>query len=540
MAFKKQALETLSYSSGSIVDDDAEVLVNTVNCRLSPSGRGVMGKGVAEAFKNRFPSIMGDYEDAIRSGELRPGRALFFDLPDGRKWVALGTKDEWRDNSQMEWVEKGLTELGEKLRSGGFKSVAIPPPGCGNGGLDWKKVEPLLHEALKGVEVSLYGRPSGAMVPRRENRTVGDEIRDNTSDMAKRRDQDVVKALYGKIVDVPDMSFEHSTAGDMRAFRASFSVREHEGGRVIPVSFTSDLMSSKSVMGAMSEMERELTKGAEVSLGGKWHKPQSSGAWAFSAARVAAGMVPLQELRSDNPSRMVIADPAMARLASFDRPEVPDRSQPAKGRYPFDENTQVAMPATMYFKYGAHARPGIKSASTFDAILDGERTSTTRYDEWPQSARWGKLEKGDLVRFFEDKHMKGRSVIVRVDSVERIDMRTMSEAQREEWSKAEGWSVEHCRDSARSHSGGYQVRYTPVPGQAILEGRGASHLASLMEGMARSHSSGGIADASRMERAVASANAENILKGAEEQQNPPRRMSGGMAAALSGGLSRGC
>lgn len=517
MVFKKPALETLSYSSGSIVDDEAEVLVNTVNCRLSSKGNGVMGKGVALAFQNRFPSIMEDYENSIRSGELRPGRALFFDLPDGRKWVALGTKDEWKDKSQMQWVKDGLAELGEKLREGGYRSVAIPPPGCGNGGLNWKEVEPILHKELEGLEVSLYARPSGAMVPRQQQRTVGDEIMDNVSILSKRRDELVRKALYGKVVDEPDMRFEPSFDPRFTAFHATFSVREQEGSRVIPVSFRSDMMPDREARTAMSEMESQLSKGAEISLGGKWEKPKQ--VWEFSAARMAAGMVPLEGLRSSAPSPSIIADPAMAKLASFDRAESIDRSQPAKGKWPIDENTQVALLATMYFKFGANARPGIKSRSTFDAILDGERTSTTRYDS-PYSARWGRLKQGDLVRFYEGKNMSGRSVVVRVDSVDRINMRTMSEAQREEWSKAEGWSVEHCRDSARSHEGGFQIRYRPVLGQAILEGRGVE--------------TGLVREAPRQTLEEE----KPVLKEQVRTPSPSRGMSGGMAAALSRGLGR--
>lgn len=159
------ASPTLSYTSGNIVDDGAQVLVNTVNSRLSPSGNGVMGKGVALEFATRFPSILPEYEQAIRSGELRPGRALLFDLPDGRKWAALATKDDWKNGSQYGWVESGLKELGEKMRAAGLKSVAITPPGCGNGGLSWKTVEPMVHRHLAGLDVSMYARPSGAMQP---------------------------------------------------------------------------------------------------------------------------------------------------------------------------------------------------------------------------------------------------------------------------------------------------------------------------------------------------------------------------------------
>lgn len=166
-AGRPPASPDLSYASGNIVDDGAQVLVNTVNSQLSEYGNPVMGKGVALAFKERFPSIMKDYADAIRSGELKPGRALLFDLPDGRKWAALATKDFFKDPSREEWVESGLRELGEKMRAAGLTSVALPPPGCGNGGLDWRRVEPMVHEHLGrgGIRIAMYAKPSGAMEP---------------------------------------------------------------------------------------------------------------------------------------------------------------------------------------------------------------------------------------------------------------------------------------------------------------------------------------------------------------------------------------
>jgi hypothetical protein len=102
------------------------------------------------------------YEAAIRDGSLKAGKCVLFDLPDGRKWAALGTKDEWRDPSKMEWVDSGLKELGAKMRASGLKSVALAPPGCGNGGLDWAKVEPLVHKHLEGLALTLYAQPSPA------------------------------------------------------------------------------------------------------------------------------------------------------------------------------------------------------------------------------------------------------------------------------------------------------------------------------------------------------------------------------------------
>ncbi|WP_298842278.1 macro domain-containing protein [uncultured Salinicola sp.] len=490
MAFKKQPLETLEYTSGNIVEHDAEVLVNTVNCRLKRNGEGVMGAGVAKAFKEKWgAAVMRPYEAAIRSGELRPGRAILFDLPDGRKWAALATKDDWQSDSRMEWVESGLRELGNKLREGGYKSVAITPPGCGNGGLDWKKVEPLVHEALKGVDVAMFAKPSGAMVSR--DTGMDGPAPDNPSVLAKKRDGEIRKNLLGKIVDKPDVSFDTAFSAGRSKVVVAMSVQEEPGGRAIPVHFKSDEMENRDAHRAVADLNR-LKKGADVTLGGRWARGRS-GAWGFVAARMAEGRIPVSGLLSRSPSPRVMVDPHFADLTAAD-PDLELKAAAERARDPLrqkeeDERTfkgePIAEKGSMYFAFGWEARPDVKSQTTFDAILDGERTSTTRFDKWKNSDRWGKLKRGDLVRFYEDREMEGKSVVVRVDSVERIDMRTLTDEGREKWSKAEGWSTLHAKKSAERYGAGFQIRYHPVPGQEILKGRGAERLAESMEKAAR-------------------------------------------------------
>ena len=477
MAFKFPALETLSYASGNIVDDRAEVLVNTVNCQLSPSGKPVMGAGVAKAFRDKWgDAVLEPYAAAIRSGELRPGRALLFDLPDGRKWAALATKDDWQSPSKMEWVESGLKELGDKLRAGGFSSVAIPPPGCGNGGLDWKKVEPLVHRNLKGLNVSMYGKPSGAML--RPEAEIDKEIKDRQLDrLGKTRDAEIKKHLYGKIVDEPDVSFDPSFTPGVSRVIVSMSVQENAGGKAIPVYFKSDEMSNEEANKAVADFAR-LKKGSDITLGGKWVKGKT-GAWGFVAARVAEGRIPTAGLTTSSPSQAVLADPHMADLAAglSDGSPAPEPVRNIEdARYPVNEKTPVVKEASMYFSFGWRGRQDVKSETTFDAILEGERTSTTRFDKWASSREWANIKKGDLVRFYEDREMKGRSVVVKVDSVRRIDMGSFSEKEIEDWSKAEGWSVLAAKEHVQKRDSGFQVRYIPVPGQKIIEGRGAEKL----------------------------------------------------------------
>lgn len=134
--------------------DDADLLVNTVNTV------GVMGRGVALAFKNRWPVIMPPYRQACSSRALRAGGCMLFRLPDGRRWAALATKAHWRDPSQFPWIETGLTQLAALAAGAGINSIAIPPPGCGNGGLDWSRVEPMVLAALDRFDLRIYAAPA--------------------------------------------------------------------------------------------------------------------------------------------------------------------------------------------------------------------------------------------------------------------------------------------------------------------------------------------------------------------------------------------
>lgn len=141
-----------------ITRSTADCLVNTVNCV------GVMGKGVALAFKNAFPAIMAPYQSACRRGAIRPGttKLLPLHLTDGRPafWAAMATKNHWRDPSQLAWIEPALVELAAAARAAGVRSIAIPPPGCGNGGLDWRVVEPIVLRVLADFDLEIYAAPS--------------------------------------------------------------------------------------------------------------------------------------------------------------------------------------------------------------------------------------------------------------------------------------------------------------------------------------------------------------------------------------------
>ncbi len=146
---------------GNLLDDSADVLVNTVNTV------GIMGKGIALQFKRRFPAMFKDYERAAKRGELRLGSMHVWPtgtLEPPRYVINFPTKGHWRSRSKLGDVEAGLQALRSVLVDLQVSSVAVPPLGCGHGGLRWAEVEPLIEQALgdlPGIDVRVYP-PEGA------------------------------------------------------------------------------------------------------------------------------------------------------------------------------------------------------------------------------------------------------------------------------------------------------------------------------------------------------------------------------------------
>jgi hypothetical protein len=119
--------------------------------------------------------------------------------------------------------------------------------------------------------------------------------------------------------------------------------------------------------------------------------------------------------------------------------------------------------ASMYFAYGRDARPGLAARTTFEAILAGERTSTTRFPAWPGHERWARIKPGDAVRFYEDRAMQGRFVDCVVTAPPAaIDLATCDAATLAAWSQAEGWSESAGRGYGRRYGSGLQIRYRRV------------------------------------------------------------------------------
>ena len=164
-------------AEGSILEADAEALVNTVNCV------GAMGKGIALQFKQAYPENFCAYQQACKANEVRPGRMFVWatGLMVNPKYVInFPTKRHWKGKSKIEDVEAGLDALIEEVRRLEIQSIAVPPLGCGMGGLDWSEVEPRIAEAfneLPHVRVLLFA-PSGA--PQVEAMPVATEKADMT------------------------------------------------------------------------------------------------------------------------------------------------------------------------------------------------------------------------------------------------------------------------------------------------------------------------------------------------------------------------
>ncbi|AMC61821.1 hypothetical protein RN09_0073 [Mycobacterium tuberculosis variant africanum] len=146
----------ITYGSGDLLRADTEALVNTVNCV------GVMGKGIALQFKRRYPEMFTAYEKACKRGEVTIGKMFVVDTGqlDGPKHIInFPTKKHWRAPSKLAYIDAGLIDLIRVIRELNIASVAVPPLGVGNGGLDWEDVEQRLVSAfqqLPDVDAVIY------------------------------------------------------------------------------------------------------------------------------------------------------------------------------------------------------------------------------------------------------------------------------------------------------------------------------------------------------------------------------------------------
>lgn len=139
------------YTTGDLLQSSAEALVNTVNCE------GYMGKGIAYQFKLQYPENNRDYVRVCKNGTLKVGKLHYF-KEKGKLVINFPTKDKWRAKSKIEYIENGLDELIKLISLLDIKSIAIPPLGSGNGGLNWGEVKKIIEEKMSQISnnVQIY------------------------------------------------------------------------------------------------------------------------------------------------------------------------------------------------------------------------------------------------------------------------------------------------------------------------------------------------------------------------------------------------
>lgn len=178
----------IKYLKGDIFKSPAQVIVNTVNTV------GVMGKGIALSFKQAYPQMFNAYREACEKKTFQMGNLMLWREVD--HWILLfPTKENWRNPSKLEYIELGLKKFVKKYFSMGITSIAFPRLGCGNGGLNWKAVKPLMERYLKDLPIDVYiyvGEYNDGQV---EHATV-----DNTLQWMKEQAKDM--SFYGVIEDI--------------------------------------------------------------------------------------------------------------------------------------------------------------------------------------------------------------------------------------------------------------------------------------------------------------------------------------------------
>ena len=146
----------MKFTQGNLLEAPVEALVNTVNTV------GVMGKGIALMFKEAFPGNFRAYEDACKRKEVKIGHMFVTENRtfSGPRWIVnFPTKKHWRQPSKLEWIVEGLLDLRKFIQDNEIRSIALPPLGAGNGGLEWANVRPELERVLgdlEGVDVLVF------------------------------------------------------------------------------------------------------------------------------------------------------------------------------------------------------------------------------------------------------------------------------------------------------------------------------------------------------------------------------------------------
>jgi O-acetyl-ADP-ribose deacetylase (regulator of RNase III) len=141
------------FKKGNLFESECHTLVNTVNCD------GVMGKGIALQFKQRYPEMFEQYKIACKGSYLNFGGNIWIyenlNFYEPIKILCFATKEHWWNPSKLEWIEKGLQQVESKYVSWDLQSIAWPKLGCNNGGLNWEdQVKPLMIKYLEPLKIT--------------------------------------------------------------------------------------------------------------------------------------------------------------------------------------------------------------------------------------------------------------------------------------------------------------------------------------------------------------------------------------------------
>ncbi len=204
----------ITTASGNLLQADVDALVNTVNTV------GVMGKGIALQFKRSYPAMFEAYAKAAKAGEIQRGRMFVWptEALDGPRFIInFPTKGHWRAPSHLDDIEAGLRDLVAVVRHLGIRSIAIPPLGAGNGGLDWADVEPVIRSAmseLPDVDVRLYspkGPPSASAM---RNATARPRMTPGRAALVSILSQYLRSAVTASPIEVQKLMYFLQTAGE--------------------------------------------------------------------------------------------------------------------------------------------------------------------------------------------------------------------------------------------------------------------------------------------------------------------------------------
>lgn len=170
----------IEYIEGNIFDSPAQVIVNTVNTV------GVMGKGLALSYKQKYPVMFDHYKIACEKLQFIIGKLMIWYAPD--HWILLfPTKENWRNPSKLEYIEKGLIKFANTYAEKNITSIAFPRLGCGNGELNWEDVKPMMEKYLKSLPIDVYiylGPGNDVPAEHKKPKETLDWLKDNAKDMS--------------------------------------------------------------------------------------------------------------------------------------------------------------------------------------------------------------------------------------------------------------------------------------------------------------------------------------------------------------------